>query len=174
MTIAQVLGEGRLIRDKWSDRDAEGRQLLCLYTALAGDPEARPASCPAALAPKWVAYLLPWLDDAPSPGAWREIVERVAAIAERLSLLTPECEWRVRALCVREAMRHTTKAAVLEVCERVAVLCERRGRHEAVPDSDFTAAAAEAAWRAAAAAVAADRLAHSIVSELELDLGVAR
>ena len=36
--------------------------------------------------------------------------------------LTAETEYVIRALCVREAMRHTTRAQFLEVCDLVARL----------------------------------------------------
>jgi hypothetical protein len=156
--LAQVVSDGRLIRREWS-REEDGRQLLCLYTALAGDPDARPATCPADLAPRWIAHLLPWLDDAPSAAAWPGIVDRIVALAPRLATIPPEVEWRVRARIVREAMRSTEEPGVLAVCERVAVLCERRGRGEEVSDQEFAEAAAEAAeaeaWAAEAAEAAA-------------------
>jgi hypothetical protein len=36
MMINQVYKEGRLIRREWAGTDEDGRQLLCLYTALLG------------------------------------------------------------------------------------------------------------------------------------------
>jgi hypothetical protein len=120
MTIQQVLDEGRLIRGAWS---GEG-QLLCLYTAMTGDPDSRPKGCPASLCPQWLAYLLPWIDDEGSAEHWPAVVARVARLAPRFSELPPETEWRVRALCVREAMRHTDAPLVLAVCERIASSCE--------------------------------------------------
>ena len=130
MSIETVMAEGRLIRHEWSGTDAAGRQLLCLYTAFADDPNARPHTCPATLCPAWLAHLLPWINDAGSVAAWPAMVARVARLAPKFSSLSPEVEWRVRALCVREAMRHTDDALVLAVCERIAQLCERRGRGE--------------------------------------------
>lgn len=167
MTLQTVLAEGRLIRHVWS-RVEEGRQLLCLYTALVDDPEARPGDgmCPASTCPQWLAHLLPWINDAGTEAAWRGHVERVAAIADRLGDLTPECEYRIRALCVREAMRHTSDTAVLAVCERVAALCESRGRGDEVASAEWAAARA-------AEAAEADRLIAAILDELEHDLARA-
>ena len=144
MTIEQVWREGRIIRGEWS-REENGRQLLCLYTALAGDPEARPESCPASLCPRWLAHLLPNIDDYGSREKWPAVVERVVRLAPRFASLPPEVEWRVRALCVREAMRYTEDSAVLAICELVASLCERRGFRKIVSDADL-AEAASAAW----------------------------
>ena len=49
--ILDLLAEGRLVRGTWADTDAQGRELLCLLTALTGNPNTRPESCPADLAP---------------------------------------------------------------------------------------------------------------------------
>jgi hypothetical protein len=83
--LQKVFEEGRLTRFRWSDKDSDGRQLLCLYTALAGSPNARPDTCPADLAPRWLAYILPWMDDSPSNGAWPEIVRRLVALSPKFS-----------------------------------------------------------------------------------------
>lgn len=120
--LTTLYREGRLIRKRWSDTDAQGRQLLCLYTALAGNPYARPDTCPAYLAPEWIAHLFPWLDDAPSEAAWPGIVERVIALSPRLHEVSPACEWLIRADCVEEAKKHTQDPKVLEVCDRVISL----------------------------------------------------
>lgn len=154
--LADVVREGRLIRREWS-RIEDGRQLLCLYTALLGDPHARPGdgSCPTSTCPQWLAHLLPWMDDAGSVEHWPTVVERVVRLAPRFGGVSPACDWRVRALCVREAMRHTDDAAVLAVCERVAALCERRGRGEPAAEAEAREAAAEADARELAAKAAA-------------------
>lgn len=177
MTIAQVLAEGRLIRGRWSDTDEQGRELLCLYTALVGTPDSRPQECPEALAPQWLAHMLPWMDDSGSESAWRSMVERVARLAPRFGELTAACEWRVRARIVREAMRHTTEQPVLAVCERVARLCERRGAGETVEEEEFVSAEREAAAAAAereAAAAATRAAAAAAEREAAAARGAAR
>lgn len=141
--IADVLAEGRLIRKAWG-RKEDGRQLLCLYTALIGDPKARPETCPADVCPTWLAHLLPWIDDSGTEAHWPDVVARVARLAPSFATLPTETEWHVRALCIREAMRHTTDADVLAVCERVATLCETR-----VPDAGELRDAEAEAWAAA-------------------------
>ena len=142
--LQTIYAEGRLIRGKWSDTDARGRQLLCLYTALAGDPKARPASCPAELAPQWVAHLLPFFDDRGTLETWPKVVERVIALAPRFALWSPEqsqrCEYGCRAVAVREAMRHTNDPRMLEVCERVATLCEAVEHGAPIDEDAFRAA----------------------------------
>ncbi len=150
MTIQQVLDEGRLIRRAWS-REEDGRQLLCLYTALVGDPDARPHTCPASLCQQWLAHLLPWIDDNGTEERWLEVVARVATLALRFVELPPETEWRVRALIVREAMRYGGDPK--GVCSRVAELCDRKGRGEDVSDDELSAAES-AAWRAAGSTAA--------------------
>lgn len=122
MSIASVLAEGRLIRHAWA-REEDGRQLLCLYTAMLDDPEARPETCPASLCPQWLAYLLPWMDDEGTDAAWPAMVRRVATLAPQFHRLRPQVEWQVRAACAREAMRHTADAtdrlttAILDLIE---------------------------------------------------------
>lgn len=131
--IADIAAEGRLIRGVWSKVDGRGRELLCLYTALAGGAEARPWECPAELCPRWLAHLIPWIDDAGSEAAWPRMVERFVAVAPKLGALAPAVEWRVRALILREAMRHAKDVDALDWCERAARWCEMRGRGEAAP-----------------------------------------
>ena len=86
--ILALAAEGRIIRNTWARTDEQGRQLLCLYTALVGDPEARPATCPAHLAPQWVAHLMPWWDDKGSAERWPEVVQQVGELAPHLGELS--------------------------------------------------------------------------------------
>lgn len=165
--LKKVLEEDRLIRNEYADTDEHGRQLLCALTALTGDPSTRPVTCPAEYAPAWVAHLLPWMDDAGTEERWPEHMRRLAELAPKLPHLSTECEYRCRAIAVREAMRHTTDGEALSVCEAVATLCERRGKGEEVPDAVFATAqdgAETAAWKAArAAAEAAETAARAAV-----------
>jgi hypothetical protein len=96
------------------------------------------------------------------------MVSRYVPIVERWHTLTPErdrcLEYAVRALCVREAMRHTSDASVLAVCERVALLCEAVAAGGAIDAPAFAttakaARAARAAREAASAARAAEEAA---------------
>jgi hypothetical protein len=186
MSLQTVYNEGRLIRGAWSMTAEDGRQLLCLYTALAGDAEARPATCPADLCPAWLAHLLPWLDDAGSAAAWPDVVRRVVALSPSFGCLSPDVEYHVRALCVREAMHHTTDITVLAVCESVAMLCERAGRGDMAQLAEWAAAevvaasetaseaARAAAWAAAGAARAAVRAAADAARAAWAETAAAR
>jgi hypothetical protein len=160
--------EHRLIRNKWVDKDADGQELACLLAALSpevGEAEAADA-CPADVVTDWFAHLTPWIDDAGSKGAWEAMVSRYVAIVSAWQTLTPErdrcLKYAVRALCVREAMRHTSDASVLAVCQRVALLCEGVAAGGAIDSEAFVEAEeASAAAEAAAASSAASRAATS-------------
>lgn len=152
-SIQQLAAEGRIIRNKWSDTDESGRQLLCLYTALAGDPEARPDTCPADLCPGWLAYLLPWMEESGTEAAWPSVVSRVGALAPRLGEIQGEASDQLRSRClahiVREAMRHTDE---VEECMALLALLAKHGLGGAVAMWEWNAtdAAARAATRNAA------------------------
>lgn len=167
-SIAQAYAEGRIIRGKWSDTDAQGRELLCLYTALAGDANARPADCPASLCPDWLAHLLPWIDDAGSKQEWPGAVARVVAIAPRLGELQGERSERLRSRCLavilREALSYAGECA--DAVRGVLSLCERHGGGEQVSAQEW-----ESAARAAeAAAEAEDRIIAGVLSTIEQEL----
>jgi hypothetical protein len=156
--------EHRLIRNKWVGKDVDGRELACLLVALS--PEVGkaedPSACPASVIARWFAYLTPWLDDAGSNRAWEAMVARYVPIVARWHTLTPErdrcLEYAVRALAVREAMRHTSDTDVLAVCEHVALLCERVAGGGGVDAEAFTAsakaAASAASWATSSSASA--------------------
>lgn len=165
--LDSAITEKRLIRNKWQD---EPRNLVCLLAALSPEAGAkRDASyCPASVMPTWLAHLTTWIDDAGSIDTWPIVVRRYAAVAHTWGTWSEETwtrkEYKIRAACVREAMRHTQDVLVLTVCETVAVLCERRGigdlpfKHEWVEAAEATSAAsatAAAAWAASATAAAA-------------------
>lgn len=143
MSIAQVYAEGRLIRNEWEAKEG-GRQLLCLYTAMVGDPDARPQDCPAHLCSSWLAHLLPWLDDRGTEAAWPEMVRRVAELAPHFGKLHPHVEWQVRATCVREVMQFWDDDEELTICRRAADLCDRQARGENVLSSEFDSVRADA------------------------------
>jgi len=113
--------------------------------------------------PQWLAYLTPWIDDAPSDEAWEELVARYAELASRWHVLEAE-DWRrldyaVRAVCLREAMLHTQDEKTLGVCRRVLDLCDREAQGEPIDTKTWSAArraapeaAAWVAWAVGAAA----------------------
>ena len=139
--------EGRITRKTWTGHDAQGRETACILAALA--PECGNASiasvCPAEMMPAWMAHLTPWIDDAGSEAVWPGVVERYASLAHRWHVLKTDdwrtLDYRVRGLCVREAMRHTTAAKALAVCETVASLCETAGSGGTVGKEQWAEAA---------------------------------
>jgi hypothetical protein len=116
----------------WSTTDGQGRERLSLYTALAGSKDARPETCPATLAPRWLAHLIPWIDQSASDATWSSMMNRFAAISERLALLPPAMEWRVKALCMAEATGSTADAEVKNSGELVETLCRDRASGQTV------------------------------------------
>jgi hypothetical protein len=138
------LAEGRLIRDQWTGNDAEGRATACWLAALFDEAASseNPASCPADQLPQWFAYLIPWMDDKGTKKRWFGFAERLSAVlkAPRTADQWHRAEYAVRALCVREAMRHTDDASALEICEKVISLCGSVTSGEARNSKAFSAA----------------------------------
>lgn len=138
-TIERLYRSGNLIRKAWSD----GEERLCLLTALADDPLARPASCEADLAPRWLVYLLPWIDDSGTKKAWPIHVERlIACLPMALEALrdtekSGRCRSRVLTRILSEATPYTSDSGVLSSCNSVSLLLERHGRGETVTDKEF-------------------------------------
>lgn len=202
--LRRVHAEGRLLRGAWTRTDEHGRHLACLLVALAPECSAGDAdACPAWLMPPWLAHLLPWLDDAGSEAAWPGQMARLIAVLPALLrrlAADPEAarrlDYAVRAIAVREAMRHTRDAAAIAACETVAALCETMASGGAVTEAQWAVAAetaarawaraakaaetaaAAAVWAAARAAVraagaAADRMIGAILSAFERAVGGA-
>lgn len=109
MSIREVYEEGRLISHKWSDRDDDGRELLCLLTAMAGDPKARPHTCSIGTCPRWLLYLLPQIDDFPSDSGvrgpiWRSFIERCIGLEDFWRTMTPAESRELELRCKRIAL----------------------------------------------------------------------
>jgi len=161
--------EGRLLRGQWTSTDAWGRALACWLAALssevAADKDA--SACPASLLWPWLAHLTVWLDDAGSEDTWPDRTRRYGAMLRSLARLTDEqreaigplLDYRVRAACVREAMRYIDSGQALAACETVAVLCERAGRGERVSEKEWTEAARESEAEASESAADASEAA---------------
>lgn len=181
--------EGRLLRHKWTGTDAQGRETACLLAALSPEvaKSERAGDCPAEVMPAWLAHMTQWIDDAVSDAAWPDIIKRYGGLARRWHVLSPEAwrraEYGARVAAVREAMRHTTDAAVLAACEGVLRVIEpvargqpldEEARQAAAAAEAAAAAAAEAArWAAAAARWAADRLVTAILDIIEAEIAGA-
>ncbi len=161
--------EGRIVRNKWSAvRVSDGSELLCIYTAIAGDPKARPESCPANLIPTWLAHVLPACDDNGSEAAWPGMVARWAAVSDRLHLLVGERGDRLRSRWLARVLR-----GLPETPDRdgVLVLLDRHGAGGEVTRAAWRAAAgAEWAWWAEAAESEWDRMTSDLLNEIEAEV----
>ena len=142
--LDQFVADQRVIRGKWADQDAEGRERACLLAALA--PECAAAldsgACPADLMPDWLAELTPWMDDHGTAEAWPAMIQRYAALAHRWITLDAAAWERVRIGWLADdvipmASSHVTadEWGVREACERVR--CALRG------DGDLATMASE-------------------------------
>jgi hypothetical protein len=68
------LHEGRLVQASWHAEDNDGRELACGLGVL-GPDMGSPSQCPAAVMPRWLAQMVPWLFDNQTPEnafAWGE------------------------------------------------------------------------------------------------------
>ena len=157
--LDRMIRENRVSRGEWT----EGHDRACLLAALSPEAGAAQsaAACPAELMPPWLAYLTPWLDDAPSEHAWPHIVRRYASLARRWHVLDGEA-WdraRIGALIaiVSEARTHTGDDAVALAAIDGVLGWLRRGAPESDRDAAWAAraVAADAAYAARAAARAA-------------------
>ena len=175
--LETFLNEGRLTRKEWASQDDAGRATACLLAALVPEcgRDGSAAACPAELMPAWLAHLTPWIDDAGSEENWMETVFRFADLAASWHVLDTETwrrlEYRVKAVVVREAVRHTTNAGALSACETVIDLCDRAASGEAIPDTTWSAARSaarsaerSATWSAARSAESAAWSAESAAS----------
>jgi len=115
--------------------------------------------------PLWLAYLTPWIDDAPSDAMWGELITRYVGLASQWHVLDEE-DWKrldyaVRAVCLREAMQHTQDEKTLGVCRRVLDLCDEEAQGERVDEKTWAdaAEASEMRMRKARAEVEAEEAA---------------
>jgi hypothetical protein len=189
-----MIAEGRLIRRAWT----AGHDRACLLAALSPEAGAAQtaAACPAELMPPWLAYLTPWLDDAPSADAWPHIVRRYASLARRWHVLDGRA-WdraKVGALLaiVEETRMHASDDAVALAAidgvlgwlrrgapesdrEAVANAARAAGASSASAAREAASAAARAAADAARAATraAADRIAAGVLDAIEREIAEA-
>ena len=184
--LDRMIRENRVSRGEWT----EGHDRACLLAALSPEAGAAQsaAACPAELMPPWLAYLTPWLDDAPSEHAWPHIVRRYASLARRWHVLDGRA-WdraRIGALIaiVSEARTHTGDDAVALAAIDGVLGWLRRGAPESDRDAAWAAraVAADAAYAARAAARAAeweaaedasDRMASGVLDAIEREIAEA-
>lgn len=162
--LDKYVAEGRLIRNAWTGTDSRGRKTACLLAALSPKVGAEQSTeaCPAEIMPQWFARLTPYIDDGGTETHWPEVVRRYASLARRWHVLDAEAwrrlDYRVRILCVTEAMRYTADKSVLRACCTVIALCGRAADGESVTEGEWQTArkkAARAATGVRAAASAA-------------------
>ncbi len=147
---------GEVARGAWVAKDENGQEIVCpllLFAPECRDDDCGFASrCPADQLWPWFSELVPWITDRGSAAKAASVLDRLGDLAERLDELTAqdgaELDYGVRAIAVREAMRHTVDNVVLAVCERTALLCERAGRGEDVSRNEWDTAAALSALSA--------------------------
>lgn len=156
--VERLHSEGKIMRGSWGD----GREQACYYSALVPGAKST-AACPAWLMPRWVADLLPLINDNVSPQAWPDITKRFVQFAANLVNMTPE-RW-ARALLITKqasleiALPHNPAAVqpVLDLVNR-ALAGDEPSANEWAKAEAKAAAAAKAnlwAWAAAKAASAA-------------------
>jgi hypothetical protein len=156
-----MLADGLLIRGRWRDLDAQDREHACLLAALSPEAGSRGTAyaCPADVMPPWLAKLTPWIDDSGTLEQWPDVTRRYAAVAHRWIALTDldwaKLQWRVRGICIREAVQHTKRADVVRACEMVIALADM-GARDGTVDENRRRAAVAAANAAAYAAVSAN------------------
>ena len=139
--IETLLKNNTLLRKNWGD----GKETACLLAALVPEiGQGDYSKCPAEVMPEWLARLTPWMNDSGSLEKWPSMVKRYAAIARQWHVLSPEdwrrLDYRIRAICVREAASHMKKKDVVAVCNTVILLCDRAGRGEMVTAEEWIAA----------------------------------
>jgi hypothetical protein len=164
--LDRMIAEGRVIRHKWTDKDAAGRELACLLVAISPEvgPRGDTRNCPSSVMPLWLAKITPILDDRGSVGAWPGMVRRYASLARRWHVLDEEgwlrAQYGACAAITREAMAHAKRPDVIDVCREVADLCDRRASGEPELGHRLSAARTRAlalrskCWAAEAAAAA--------------------
>lgn len=176
--------ENRILRSRWSDLDADGREHACLIVALAPEVGAQGAvaQCPADVIPAWLAYLTPALDDGVSMAAWPEIVQKYARVVRMGATTLDDAGWRrVQArflLAVDPSLEGETVptvAAALWSASRAEVLAEAWAAASRAARA-ASEAASNARWAASGAGRAAawDRMARALFAAIEAECGEHR
>jgi hypothetical protein len=79
-----MITNGRVIRRAWT-RTTNGIERACLLAALSPECGAMKTTwaCPADLMPRWLAELVPCMDDNGTSAAWPDMVRRFASVIRR-------------------------------------------------------------------------------------------
>ena len=167
----QMLAENRIIRDDWVGTDAEGRETACVLAALvpACGAAQTASACPAEDLPKWLAELIPSLDDGTSPAGWRDRMVRLGAALRLTVGWSPQqwrrCEARVHIAILTEARSHVTAdyESAIAAIDGVTALWRRVEVGDEPGSAEWAkakaAAAAARSWTAAGSWAAAKAVA---------------
>lgn len=142
-------------RHAWTAIAADGLAMTCalatMYPEALGDSQrGEPSRCPTAWTPEWLNYLIPWIDDAGSVAAWDATMAELVRVLRRSVVLTSqdwvELDYVVRAIAIREAMRHTTDRAMLAAYEGMVLLCAHAGSGGEVSQAEWIAGQLASWW----------------------------
>lgn len=166
-SLEDVYADSRLIRHDWSRID-DGKQMLCLLTALANDPDVRPETCSADYAQPWLAHLLPWIDDAGTRAAWDGHIRRLIPLAPHLHKLGRHADLRCRRVTVLESMSISPEPVI----DIVLGLLDRAISGDEPTKEEWVKAAE--AWAADAAAWAATKVAAEVAAAWAAGVAASR
>ncbi len=170
------IAQGLIIRNKWHDTDAQGRETACLLGAFGKDIDDS-SKCPAEIMPAWLARLTVSFDDNGSLDKWPAMIKRYGAVANRWHVLDAAA-WDI---CLAKTLKAALLIAELydkkNVVRPVIALLDRqiagdRPTREEWQKARAAAAAAAAVYAAAAAAAAADAYAAYAAAAVYADAAV--
>ena len=120
-----MIAEGRVLRGAWVRRDNDGRERACLLAALSPEcgAERTPGACPADVMPRWLAEMVPSIDDSGSADAWPEMVRRFASLARRWHVLDDAAwqrlDYTARLIAIGEAEQHYDRSQYVDAAKAV-------------------------------------------------------
>ena len=174
--LDQFIAEGRVLRFRWADTDADGRERACLLVALAPEVgQGVVSACPASLIPPWLAHLTLSLDDSVSEVAWPEVVREYARTVRLGATTLDDAGWRrVQARFLFAVLAEAPSPEG----EAIAALWRRVLAGDEPPSNEWAAArsaawAAEVAARSAGVSVCWDRMARALFASIEAECGGA-
>lgn len=140
----------RIIAHKWRDKDSDGRELVCPLAAYSSAVISSAWQCPTDELPRFVALMLPAIDDNVSDEARWPIMRCLGDILIHPHFATlSDIAWRRinmgwRIVALREVMSHTQNQKMQTACETVIALCERAASGDEPSLTEWKRAAANA------------------------------
>lgn len=157
------IAENRVLRSRWSDLDADGRERVCLLVALAPEVGARGDvdACPASLIPPWLAKITPAVDDCGTDEVWPAMVRRYSRVVRMGATTLDDAGWRrVLARFLLAVLAEAALHDPSESCQRVSALWARVLTGDEPSKQEWSSsarragrAASRAAWSAVSSAV---------------------